>query len=86
MPACSAAIATALTARKGPLLLPNLTKISAKTLLALIEKEDVDIPLIATLEMIPEPDGSAADDFVIPEPFQQRQQQRQKELEREGQQ
>jgi len=67
-------IAKALAARKGPLSLSKLERISAKALLALIEKEDVEIPPIETLELIPEPDGSTTDDFVIPEAFQQRQQ------------
>jgi hypothetical protein len=68
----SVAIAKALASRKGPLVLPNLKRISPKTLSALIEKEDIDIPLIETLELIPEPDGSATDDFVIPERFRKR--------------
>jgi beta-lactamase regulating signal transducer with metallopeptidase domain len=68
----SVAIAKALAARKGPLSLPNLKKISPKTLSALIEKDDIDIPLIETLELIPEPDGSPTEDFVIPERFQKR--------------
>jgi hypothetical protein len=62
----SVATAQALATRQGPLSLPNLKKISAKTLSALIKKEDVEIPLIETLELIPEPDGSPNDDFVIP--------------------
>jgi hypothetical protein len=70
----SVAIAQALATRKGPLRLPKLKKLSPKTLTALIQKEDVEIPLIETLELIPEPDGSATDDFVIPDGFQQRQQ------------
>jgi beta-lactamase regulating signal transducer with metallopeptidase domain/predicted hotdog family 3-hydroxylacyl-ACP dehydratase len=75
----SVAIAKALATRKGPLSLPNLKKLPPKTLSALIEKEDIEIPLIETLELIPEPDGSPTEDFVIPEGFQQRQnQQRQK--------
>jgi hypothetical protein len=40
----SVEIAAALATRKGPLRLPNLKKISPKTLAALIEKEDVMIP------------------------------------------
>lgn len=68
-------VAKALAARKGPLLLPNLKKLSPQTLLALIAKQDVVIPLIETLELIPEPDGSATDDFLIPEDFLQRQRQ-----------
>jgi hypothetical protein len=63
----SVAVAKALALRKGPLALPNLKKISPKTLTALIEKQDVEIPLIETLELIPEPDGSPNDDFTIPE-------------------
>jgi hypothetical protein len=66
------AIAKALATRKDPLSLPNLKKISPKTLSALIEKEDIDIPPIETLELIPEPDGSVTDDFVIPEGFRTR--------------
>jgi len=69
----SVAIARALATRKGPLKLPLLKKISPQTLSALIEKEDVEIPLIETLELIPEPDGSATDDFAIPEGFQEQQ-------------
>jgi len=65
------AIAEALANRKGPLALPNLKKISPKTLTALLEKEDVEIPLIETLELIPEPDGSPTEDFVIPDGFQE---------------
>ena len=66
----SVEIAAALAKRKGPLLLRSLTKISPKTLTALIEKEDVEIPLIETLELIQEPDGSLTEDFVIPKGFQ----------------
>ena len=72
----SVAIAQALATRKGPLSLPNLKKISPKTLSALIEKEDVEIPLIETLELIPEPDGSPNDDFVIPEWLEKQQHQK----------
>jgi hypothetical protein len=63
----SVAIAQALASREGPLKLPNLWKISPKTLAALLEKEDIEIPPIETLKLIPEPDGSVTDDFVIPE-------------------
>ena len=69
----SVAVAAALATAKGGLSLPNLKKISPKTLSALIAKEDVQIPLIETLELIPEPDGSETDDFVIPKTFQERQ-------------
>ena len=63
----SIAIAQALAARKGPLHMPDLERISPKTLAALIEKRDVEIPPIETLVLIPEPDGSATEEFVIPE-------------------
>ena len=73
----SVEIAAALAKHKGPLSLPKLKKISPKTLTALIEKEDVEIPLIETLELIQEPDGSPMDDFIIPKGFQSRQKARQ---------
>jgi hypothetical protein len=38
-----------------------------------MQKEDVELPRIETLQIIPEPDGSPTDDFVIPEEFQLRQ-------------
>ena len=73
----SVEIAAALAKRKGPLSLRNLTKISPKTLTALIEKEDVVIPLIERLELIQEPDGSPTEDFMLPTGFQSRQKARQ---------
>jgi hypothetical protein len=66
------AVAEALATKKGSLNLPSLRRISPKTLTALIQKEDVAIPLIETLELIPEPDGSPTEDFLIPERFRQR--------------
>jgi hypothetical protein len=39
----------------------------------LIEKRDVEIPLIETLEFIREPDGSTTEDFVIPDWLEDRQ-------------
>jgi hypothetical protein len=69
----SVAVAKALAKREGPLALPNLKKISPKTLTALIEKADVEIPLVETLELIPEPDGSPTEDFVIPPWLESRQ-------------
>jgi hypothetical protein len=68
------AVAKALASRKGPLALPNLKKISPKTLTALVEKQDIDIPRVETLELIAEPDGSATEDFVIPKWLEERQQ------------
>jgi len=72
----SVAVAQALATRKGRLALPSLKKISPRTLSALIEKEDVEIPLIETLELISEPDGSANDDFVIPKWLEKQQNQK----------
>ena len=69
----SSIVAAALATRKGPLRLRNLKKISPKTLTALIQKEDVEIPLIETLELIQEPDGSVTEDFVIPDGIGDRQ-------------
>ena len=57
--------------------LKSLDAATPKTLTALIEKEDVEIPLIETLELIQEPDGSPTDDFVIPKGFESRQKARQ---------
>ena len=73
----SVEIAAALATRKGSLSLPNLKKISPKTLTALIEKEDVVIPLIERLELIQEPDGSPTEDFTLPTGFQTLQKARQ---------
>lgn len=72
----SVAVTQALAARKGRLSLTKLKKISPKTLAALIQKEDVEIPFIETLELISEPDGSATDDFVIPEWLEEREKQK----------
>ena len=63
----SVAIAEALATRQGKLSLPNLRKISPKTLVALLKKNDVEIPLVETLELIPEPDGSLNDDVLLPD-------------------
>ena len=40
---------------------------------AVREKEDIDIPLIEALELIPEPDGSPTEDFIIPDGLGERQ-------------
>lgn len=68
----SVAAARALAARTGSLRLPNLKPISPKTLTALIEKRDVELPLIETLEFIQEPDGSVTEDFEIPKWLEER--------------
>ncbi len=65
-------IATALAAKQGPLALPNLKKLSPKTLLALAAKEDLEMPPVEDLELIDEPDGSPTEDFVIPERLERR--------------
>jgi hypothetical protein len=75
----SVAIAKALATREGRLSLPNLKRASPKTLTALIEKRDVEIPLIVTLELIPEPDGSTTDRVVLPEWLEERQKQQRAE-------
>lgn len=69
----SVAVAAAIATRQGRLSLPNLARISPQTLSALIVKEDVEIPPVETLELIPEPDGSLTEDVVIPEGFRIRQ-------------
>jgi len=66
-------VARALATRTGSLVLPSLKKICPKTLSALIEKQDVDIPLLDSLELISEPDGSTTEDFIIPEWLEERQ-------------
>ena len=45
--------------------------------MSLIEKQDVCIPPIDTLELIAEPDGSPAEDLVIPAEFEKLQRQQQ---------
>jgi hypothetical protein len=70
------AVAAVLARKQGPLALPNLKRISPKTLTTLLAKADVEIPRIATLTLIAEPDGGPTDDSVIPAEFQKRQQQR----------
>jgi hypothetical protein len=61
-------VAEVLAATPGRLSIPNLVAVSPATLLALVRKEDVDIPAVEALELIAEPDGSATDDFVDPRP------------------
>jgi hypothetical protein len=68
-------IAKILATAKGQLRFPQLKRISPKTLTALIEKTDVLIPPIESLELIPEPDGGPTEDFVTPEGFEERQKQ-----------
>lgn len=72
----SVEIAEILSKRRGPLRLPGLKRVSPRTLSALLDAEDLDIPLIQTLVLIPEPDGSPTDDFVVPKAFEERQNRR----------
>jgi hypothetical protein len=76
----SVAVARTLASCKRPIFLPNLRKISPQALQSLVEKDDVLIPLLDDIEMIPEPDGRASDDFVIPEGFRERQLQQKEQL------
>jgi len=62
-------IATMLAASPGSLSIPNLKRVSPKTLTALIEKGNIELPPVESLQLIEEPDGSFTDDFVIPENF-----------------
>ena len=56
-----------MTARDGDL----------SSIVAIESPDSVEIPLIETLELIQEPDGSPPDDFVIPKGFETRQKRRQ---------
>lgn len=71
----SVAVARALARHEGVLSINNLKRVSANALMALLEKQDVVIPLIDTIELIPEPDGGPNEDFIIPEGFRARQRQ-----------
>ncbi len=62
-------IATILAASPGSLAIPNLERISPRTLTALIRNGNVELPPIESIELIPEPDGSFTDDFLVPEDF-----------------
>lgn len=65
----SVAVAAALSRRQGRLALWNLRRISPQTLTALLRKEDVVLPLLDTLELIPEADGTLDETFVVPQEF-----------------
>jgi hypothetical protein len=62
-------VAKTLAASSGSLSIPNLRLVSPRTLTALIEKGNIELPPIEALELIQEPDGSFTDDFVIPDNF-----------------
>jgi hypothetical protein len=69
-------VAGVLARFRGDLSLPNLKAISANALSALIRKEDVEIPLLETLDIVPEPDGSPSEDIFLPTGFAERQERR----------
>ena len=62
-------IAKILAASPGVFSIPNLERISSRTLTALIRNGNVELPPIEAIELIPEPDGGFTDDFVVPEDF-----------------
>lgn len=68
----SVAVAEALAERQGPLALARLTRLSPRTLAALVKKPDVIIPPLESLELIREPDGGPNDDFLVPKEFPDR--------------
>jgi len=65
-------IANTLAASTGLLSIPNLKRVSPKSLTALIEKGNIELPPIESIELIQEPDGGPTDDFVIPGNFPER--------------
>lgn len=62
-------IAKILAASLGAFSIPNLERISSRTLTALIRNGNVELPPIEAIELIPEPDGGFTDDFVVPKDF-----------------
>ena len=69
----SVEIAEILSRRQGPLRLPRLKRVSPRTLSALLDAHDVEVPLFQSLDLIPEPDGGPNDDFVVPKSVEERQ-------------
>jgi hypothetical protein len=69
----SVEIAEILSRRQGPLRLPRLKRVSPRTLSALLDAHDVEVPLVQSLDLIPEPDGGPNDDFVVPKSVEERQ-------------
>lgn len=72
----SVEIAEILSKRQGPLRLPRLKRVSPRTLSALLDTHHVEVPAVQALELIPEPDGGANDDFVVPKSVEERQNRR----------
>lgn len=62
-------IAKILAASLGAFSIPNIERISPRTLTALIRNGNVELPPIEAIELIPEPDGGFTDDFVVPKDF-----------------
>jgi hypothetical protein len=62
-------VAEILAAAPGLLSIPNLKRVSPRTLTALIEKGNIELPPIEFIELIPEPDDGSTDDFVVPKDF-----------------
>lgn len=62
-------IATILADSQGSLAIPNIKRISPRTLTALIRNGNVELPPIEFMELIPEPDGNITDQLVVPEDF-----------------
>ena len=65
-------IANTLAASTGLLSIPNLKRVSPRSLTALIEKGNIELPPIESIELIQEPEGGPTDDFVIPDNFPER--------------
>jgi len=62
-------IATILAASRGSFSIPNLERISPRTLAALIRTGNVELPPIDVIDLIPDAEGGFTDDFVVPEDF-----------------
>jgi hypothetical protein len=62
-------IATILAASPGAFSIPNLERISPRTLTALVKNGNVELPPIDVIDLIPEAEGGFKDDFVVPEDF-----------------
>ena len=62
-------IPTILAASPGTFPIPNLGRISSRTLTALIRTGNIELPPIEVIELIAEPDGGFTDDFVVPKEF-----------------
>lgn len=66
-------VARTLAAKRGPLVVPRLKRITVGALTALAEKADIVVPPLGTLEIVPDHPGGATDDFVLPTDFLNRQ-------------